>query len=175
MRDEQMVRVLLSSKRISPNNRLLLADYDKQLRAGFLANQERNFIRALFAWHEAQAVEAEGEAGEAGAMAREAASISTVHTLKMRLSEAQGRLSALERQHDADLKRIALLEEALHKAKAEGSEAQAAGDDRFKHAKRAFARLFHPDNRHGSDTEHRVRADMFKEFWGELEKIERGG
>ncbi len=47
-------------------------------------------------------------------------------------------------------------------------------DDRFAQAKRAFAKLYHPNNANASGMEKIVRAEVFKEFWNELERIERG-
>ena len=172
MRDEDMVRALLSSKRISPNNRLVLADYDKQLRTGFLSNKDRNFIRALYAWHEGQG---EGASADAASVMEDVTAVSTVQTLRTRLHEAQQRIAALEGQIEVDHKRIALMENALHKLRSKTTEnsTSSKGDDRFRHAKRSFARLFHPDHRHGSEIEQQIRAEMFKEFWVELEQIER--
>jgi hypothetical protein len=48
-----------------------------------------------------------------------------------------------------------------------------AGDGRsFALAKRAFARLNHPDRAAGEPAERRIRAELFKEYWGELQRIE---
>lgn len=175
MRDEDMVRVLLQSQRISPNNRLLLSDYDTQLRSGFLANKDRNFIRALYAWFEEQERQDDGADSDAASVAEEAARISTVQALRMQLTETRRRVEALQQRADADAKRIAMLQAALQKAKAEPEPEDDAAGERFKQAKRAFARLFHPDHLHGSDLERQIRADMFKTFWSELERIERKG
>ena len=174
MRDEDMVRDLLASKRISPNNRLVLLDYEKQLRAGFLPNRDRNFIRALYAWHEGR--DDSGSAEAAGdTVLHDAAAVSTVQALKTRLAEAQRRITALEGQVEADHKRMALMEDALRKLRGETANGRGSDRNQFRHAKRSFARLFHPDHLHGSELERQIRADMFKEFWVELEQIERGG
>ena len=176
MRDEDMVRGLLSSKRISPNNRLVLADYDKQLRAGFLSNQDRNFIRALYAWHEGQDDDAPTDSAASPVM-QDVTARTTAQTLRTRLRDAQQRIAALEAQIEVDNKRIALMEDALHRLRSKTADdtGPGKGEDRFKHAKRSFARLFHPDHRHGSELERQIRADLFKEFWVELEQIERNG
>jgi hypothetical protein len=47
-------------------------------------------------------------------------------------------------------------------------------EDRFAQAKRAFAKLYHPNNANASGIEAIVRAEVFKEFWNELARIERG-
>lgn len=46
-------------------------------------------------------------------------------------------------------------------------------DMKFKQARTAFARLYHPDRVHGDGDEKRIRAELFKEFWEELERIDR--
>ena len=48
-------------------------------------------------------------------------------------------------------------------------------DGRFRQAKTAFARLYHPDRFTGDGAEKRIRTEVFKEFWEELERIERHG
>ncbi|MGH6913542.1 MAG: hypothetical protein ACREH3_07520, partial [Geminicoccales bacterium] len=49
----------------------------------------------------------------------------------------------------------------------------AAPDFKFKQARTAFARMYHPDRMHGDADEQRIRAELFKEFWDELERIDR--
>jgi len=46
------------------------------------------------------------------------------------------------------------------------------GDAKFRRAKSAFARLFHPDAAGGDAAERRIRSEIFKQFWDELERIE---
>jgi hypothetical protein len=46
--------------------------------------------------------------------------------------------------------------------------------DRFEQTKRAFALRFHPDHAGTSEPERSLRIAMFKEFWAELRRIERG-
>ena len=53
--------------------------------------------------------------------------------------------------------------------------AEPAKGDRFAAVKRAFARLYHPDQRRDSALEAAVRAQIFNEFWPEIERIERQG
>ena len=47
-------------------------------------------------------------------------------------------------------------------------------DEKFRRAKAAFARRYHPDriSRDGGET--RIRTEVFKEFWEELQRIEVG-
>jgi len=54
-----------------------------------------------------------------------------------------------------------------------GGPVQIASDLKFKQARTAFARLYHPDRHHGDADEKRLRAEVFKEFWEELERIDR--
>ncbi len=49
-----------------------------------------------------------------------------------------------------------------------------AMDDRFHRAKRAFAMHFHPDRITATGLERMLRVNMFKSFWTELRRIERG-
>ncbi len=50
-----------------------------------------------------------------------------------------------------------------------------SADGRFRQAKTTFARLYHPDRITGDGLEKRIRTEVFKEFWDELERIERRG
>ena len=45
-------------------------------------------------------------------------------------------------------------------------------DEKFSRAKSAFARRYHPDRLFGDSEETRVRTEVFKEFWEELQRIE---
>jgi len=54
-----------------------------------------------------------------------------------------------------------------------GSSGRTGQDAKFRQAKNAFARLYHPDQVTGDDREKRIRVDLFKEFWDELERIDR--
>ena len=54
-----------------------------------------------------------------------------------------------------------------------GGNGHGATDLKFKQARTAFARLCHPDRVHGDNDEKRIRAELFKEFWDELERIDR--
>jgi len=54
-----------------------------------------------------------------------------------------------------------------------GDDGAQTGDAKFRQAKKAFARMYHPDQITGDTLEKRVRTELFKEFWHELERIER--
>lgn len=56
---------------------------------------------------------------------------------------------------------------------ANGANGRSGQDVKFRQAKNAFARLYHPDQVTGDDREKRLRIDLFKEFWDELERIDR--
>jgi outer membrane murein-binding lipoprotein Lpp len=47
-------------------------------------------------------------------------------------------------------------------------------NSRFRAAKLAFARLYHPDRGGTSEMDRLIRSQVFKEFWAELERIEKG-
>ena len=68
--------------------------------------------------------------------------------------------------------RIEILKDALEvtKATAKNGGTLEFSDTKFREAKRAFARLYHPDRGTEPD-KHR----LFQEFWPVLEKIEKGG
>lgn len=50
-----------------------------------------------------------------------------------------------------------------------------APDDRFARAKREFAMRFHPDRLRSPALERSLRGAIFREYWGVLRRIERGG
>lgn len=88
-------------------------------------------------------------------------------------SEAAALAEAQERARLAEHK-VEVLKEALDLARARtgGGTAVAVADSRFRDAKRAFARTFHPDQGGRGDAD---KQRMFLEFWPELERIEREG
>ena len=56
-----------------------------------------------------------------------------------------------------------------------GREPSARGsDEKFRRAKSAFARRYHPDQISRDGEETRIRTEVFKEFWEELQRIEAG-
>ena len=65
---------------------------------------------------------------------------------------------------------VARLEQQLS-----GRETSARGsDEKFRRAKSAFARRYHPDRISGNGEETRIRTEVFKDFWEELQRIEAG-
>lgn len=62
----------------------------------------------------------------------------------------------------------------LQRKAAGGSEESASADRKFRKAKSAFARLYHPDRLADDGPENRIRTEIFKEFWDELQRIEGG-
>jgi hypothetical protein len=72
--------------------------------------------------------------------------------------------------HAAEARR---LKTALNDVRpADGAE---TGEPKFRDAKSAFARLFHPDTVRGDAREREIRTDIFKQFWEVLERIDRRG
>ncbi len=62
--------------------------------------------------------------------------------------------------------------EAQHAARA--PRGQHGADEKIRAAKRAFAKMFHPDRAAGDTAGKAMGERMFKAFWAELERIERG-
>ena len=54
-----------------------------------------------------------------------------------------------------------------------GDRPGAAWDVKFKEAKRTFARRFHPNAQSMDSREKEIREALFREFWADLERIER--
>lgn len=46
--------------------------------------------------------------------------------------------------------------------------------DRFRRAKIVISKALHPNNFEGDEAQQRMRANIFKEVWPQLERIERG-
>ena len=67
--------------------------------------------------------------------------------------------------------RIAVLQQKLAESSVE--RATAGGEGRFRAVKAAFARMYHPDRIAHAGLERSLREQVFKEFWTEIEKIER--
>lgn len=89
------------------------------------------------------------------------------------LQRLQSRLAEAEERAQLAENKVEMLKEALEitRARAGNNNGAPAEDSRFREAKRAFARAFHPD-RGGREDVERQRA--FLEFWPVLERIERG-
>jgi hypothetical protein len=98
-------------------------------------------------------------AGARRADARSAALAAEVTRLRLQLR-------ATTQERDAALEALAEEGRAARRGR--------AADRRFHDAKRAFALMFHPDRPGVPLRERGVRQAMFKEFWAELRRIERG-
>jgi hypothetical protein len=51
---------------------------------------------------------------------------------------------------------------------------QETGYDRFRQAKIAISKALHPNNFIGDAAEQKLRGEIFKEVWPQIERIERG-
>ncbi|MBV9552945.1 MAG: hypothetical protein JO032_09160 [Alphaproteobacteria bacterium] len=51
----------------------------------------------------------------------------------------------------------------------------AATGDRFRRAKIVISKALHPNNFTGDAAQQKLRGDLFKEIWPQLEKIEKSG
>jgi hypothetical protein len=88
-----------------------------------------------------------------------------------RLSHALDRAQRAEAEAHLAANKIEVLKDALALAKSRPANANGpAVDYRFRDAKRAFARAFHPDQ---GGREHPDKAALFLEFWPVLEKIDK--
>lgn len=94
---------------------------------------------------------------------------------RLRLSALRlGRARALARAEGA---RSAALADEVQRLRVELRllrSGNAAADDRFRLAKREFARRFHPDKLPRGAPDRAIRGAIFREFWAVLKRIERG-
>jgi len=51
---------------------------------------------------------------------------------------------------------------------------EAAKGDRFRRAKIVISKALHPNNFEGNEAQQRMRGDIFREIWPQIELIERG-
>ena len=101
-------------------------------------------------------------------LAERAAHAARFIDLETRAAAAELRAAEAEEAARTSAHKVELLKDALEGARARAA-APAAADTKFREAKRAFARLFHPDQ--GGDP---LRTQFFQEFWQVLEKIDKG-
>lgn len=91
---------------------------------------------------------------------------------------ARLRLRRADARAGAQAEEIRRLRLALRQARQERDALRArtapGARDRFTEAKRAFALRFHPDRLVGTGLERALRGAMFREYWAELRRIERG-
>ena len=180
MRDIDRVRVLLQSSELA-DQRLQLIEYEQRLRSGFLSNQDRNYIRALHAWHIARSgsADAASDSKDAAADAAEATAVADLRAqvvaLEGDLQRAQRQVRELEELAEARRTRIDDLKRRLKQAQeGQGPTNTPSEDGRFQQVRRKFAQMYHPDNSTGDGIEKLIRSEIFKEFWKELEAIEQG-
>ena len=97
--------------------------------------------------------------------------MSEIEELRTRVARAEERARRAE-------ERAAMLKIEVERLRGAPGPAEASAGgagDRFSAVKRAFARLYHPDQRSASRLEKAVRTEIFNEFWPEIEQIERQG
>lgn len=93
-------------------------------------------------------------------------------TAPAELERALARATEAEERARLAENKVEMLKEALEITRARAGNGNAIPiDTRFRDAKRAFARSFHPDHGGRDDAE---KQRMFLEFWPVLERIERG-
>jgi len=88
-----------------------------------------------------------------------------VYALQHRINDLEQRLD--ESRHET--------KEALTRRNEDGEPEEAPGDRRFRELKKRFALMFHPDHIRRDDPEKAMRSEVFKEFWAEIERIEKEG
>jgi hypothetical protein len=92
-----------------------------------------------------------------------------VRTAENNLAAAEQRArQAEDRAHEAEIKAAGARAQTGGKANATGV------DNRFEQVKRAFARKYHPDRVRVDGFDKTIRTEIFKEFWHEIERIEKG-
>lgn len=77
-----------------------------------------------------------------------------------------------ERERDAAQNEASTIKRQLDTLRSERS-APGGDDARFRAVKAAFARLYHPDRTQVAGIERMIREEFFKEFWAEIERIEK--
>ncbi len=92
-------------------------------------------------------------------------------SLRLALGAAQQELSRVRQHEELEFLAKAVLREPAPAVAFAAPLAEEPG--RFRAAKLAFARMYHPDRGSGSDMDRLIRAQVFKEFWAELERIEK--
>ena len=197
LRYHEKVRELLKCERLPSDYVMQLLDYQRRLKGGFLSTEDRNFVDAVYEWYqqgEEQARRAAGPVSQGGAehqalaatlQDRLAESEHQLGRARTRIRELEEELAQRIRDHD---EATAALQAQLEAAEADVRryrkhlDAIGAGktadveqlDQKFREARRTFARLYHPDHVPADDSDRATRAEVFKEFWAELDRIDRG-
>lgn len=102
-----------------------------------------------------------------------------IHELQNQLTEKERLIEELyekidhfEDACDRHIKEIKILNEKIVKMNLPAGSAPSP-DWKFREVKAAFARLYHPDRTTQAGIERIVREQVFKEFWREIERIDR--
>ena len=97
------------------------------------------------------------------------------------IKDLQDRLARAEDRARKAENRASMLKIEVERLRQPQVAASAVADDpaaqagKFTAVKRAFARYYHPNNERPSAFEAGVRAQVFNEFWPEIERIEKAG
>ncbi|MCB9960403.1 MAG: hypothetical protein H6843_17540 [Rhodospirillaceae bacterium] len=178
VRDLAKVQALLRSKTLPGDYIFQLVDYERRLRTGFLATEDRNFIDALYQWY-LTTPESGGTDDLTAAEPQAVPAGGTDRLLKTddRLRAAEARIAELEREirdlTDGYEQQIAILRRNLATADSGRAKGGHEDDHRFQEVRRLFARQFHPDNIDATGQERDIRTNIFKSFWSEISRIER--
>lgn len=198
--DLERVQALLRSPRVGGNARLRLVDLEQRLKSGFLSSESRQRIRDLYKRFMDQPVPAtastaSSESPPSSAEVQEACGETNVARLQQRVAELECRLAATPEpgagsngSHADEIlalrRRLEAAEEAARSARAEAERAEQRlaqhrvsanheANRKIRRIKRIFALNFHPDHVNATGVERDIRETVFKDFWGELDKIER--
>ncbi|NBC32092.1 MAG: hypothetical protein GVY13_05390 [Alphaproteobacteria bacterium] len=201
--DLERVQALLRSRRVGGNARLRLVELEQRLKSGFLSSESRQRIRDLYTKviEEPAPVTAAAEppGTEPGADivlgAKGQGPETEIARLRRRVAELEaGPAGAPERgtgskgAHADEMlelrRRLESAEQAARTARAdaERAEEQVAhlrakatheANKKIRRIKRVFALHFHPDHVTASGLEREIRETIFKDFWRELDRVER--
>ena len=196
--DLERVQALLRSPGVSGNARLNLIELEQRLKAGFLPSESRQRIRDLYKRQVDQAG-ATQTGGQAAGPRRPDSQIDLgkkgpgfeAETARLRLRVAQLerqlaqkaeasepgqnqnlmiRLETAEKDARTARQAASRLEESLADIR---SKANRSANAKVRRIKRVFAQRFHPDQISTSGLDREIRETVFKEFWRELDRIER--
>ena len=198
--DLERVQALLRSPRVGGNARLRLVDLEQRLKAGFLSSESRQRIRDLYKRFMDQPVPetvsaASSESPLFSGAVQEACGESDATRLQQRVVELERRLAATPEPggcsngtHADEIlalrRRLEAAEEAARSARSDAERAEQRlaqrrasanheANRKIRRIKRIFALHFHPDHVNATGLERDIRETVFKDFWGELDKIER--
>ncbi len=96
---------------------------------------------------------------------REAELKQALRKTQIALQDAERALEEAAAYHAREIRRV--------KSSSVGVGEVEASSVKFRAAKLAFARLFHPDTVDGAASEREIRTAIFRQYWEELERIDR--